>query len=356
VLKTIAGRLLTLPVVMFLVTLIIFLLILQLPAEERVVVYLPSTRSNLSPEDAANLVKVTIERYGLDQPPAVQYTRWISNLLQGDWGYSPSWRQPVLEGLLQRLPATTELILFAMVPAVLLSISLGSHAAYRRGRLPDHLIRSAIFIGWAFPSFILALILLNVFYAWNGWFPPERLSIWAGAIVRSQDFHSYTGLLTVDALLNGNFPIYIDALRHLVLPAFTVALIEWALLARLMRSSLLEVMEQDYITTARSKGLPESRVIRVHARRNALLPVISIGGVAAATLITTVCVVEVVFNFNGIGRGVVTAFQATEIPVTVGFALISCLVVLLASLFTDILYIFADPRIRFVSEESEGQH
>ncbi len=340
---------------MFLVTVIIFLLILQLPAEERVVVYLPSTRSNLSEEEAAKLVQVTIERYGLDQPPAVQYTRWISSLLHGDWGYSPSWRQPVLEGLLQRLPATTELILFAMIPAILLSLALGSQAAYRRDRLPDYLIRSAIFIGWAFPSFILALILLNVFYAWNGWFPPERLSIWAGPIVRSQAFHSYTGLLTVDALLNGEMRIFVDALRHLVLPAFTVALIEWALLARLMRSSLLEVLGHDYITTARSKGLPESRVIRDHARRNALLPVLSVGGTAATTLITTVCVVEVVFHFNGIGRGVVNTFLASEIPVTVGFALFSCLIVLLTSLITDILYVFADPRIRIESGEREGQ-
>jgi peptide/nickel transport system permease protein len=334
---------------MFLVTLIIFLLILQLPAEERVVAYLPSGRPSMSPEDAENLMRVTIERYGLDQPPAVQYTRWISNLLQGDWGYSPSWRQPVLEGLLRRLPATFELVLYAMIPAILLSLSLGSHAANRHGKLPDHLIRSAIFIGWAFPSFILALMLLNVFYAWNGWFPPARMSIWAGPVVRSQSFHSYTGLLTVDALLNGDFRIYVDALRHLVLPAFTIALLEWALLAHLMRSSLLDVLGQDYILTARSKGLPESQVVRNHARRNAILPVISVGGVATTTLITTVCVVEVVFNFNGIGRGVVNAFQAAEIPVTVGFALFSCVVVLLSSLIADILYVFADPRIRFTS-------
>jgi peptide/nickel transport system permease protein len=309
----------------------------------------------MSEEDFERLVQLTIERYGLDQPPTVQYVRWISNLVKGDWGYSPSWRQPVLEGLLQRLPATFELVLFAMIPALTLSLFLGSEAAYRRGRIPDYLIRSATFIGLAFPSFILALILLNFFYAWNGWFPPERLSIWAGILVRSKDFQAYTGLVTVDALLNGNLELFADALRHLVLPAFTLALVEWALLARLMRSSLLEVMSHDYITTARAKGLPESQVVRDHARRNAILPVISVGGMITSTLITTVCVIEMVFNFNGIGRGAVTAFQASEIPVTVGFALFSCLAVLLTSLIADILYVFADPRIRFVSQEERGQ-
>jgi peptide/nickel transport system permease protein len=353
--KFVAGRLLSLPVVMLMVTVIIFLLILQLPAEERVVAYLPSTRSNMSPEDAQKLIEVTIERYGLDLPAHIQYIRWITNLLKGDWGYSPTWRQPVLEGLLRRLPATIELVLFAMIPALLLSLLLGSQAAYRRGQLPDHLISAATFVGWAFPTFILALILMNVFYAWTGWFPPERMSIWAGALVRSKEYHSYTGLLTVDALLNGNLDLFVDAVRHLVLPAFTLAIVEWALLSRLMRSSLLEVMGQDYITTARAKGLPESQVVRDHARRNAVLPVISVAGLIVTTMITTVCVVEMIFNFNGIGRGVITAFKATEIPVTVGFALFCCMAVLLTSLIADILYALADPRIRITGGQENEQ-
>jgi peptide/nickel transport system permease protein len=301
------------------------------------------------------LVDLTIERYGLDLPAHIQYTRWIANLLKGNWGYSPTWRQPVLEGLLRRLPATIELVFFAMIPALLLSFSLGSQAAYRRGRLPDHLISSASFVGWAFPTFILALILMNVFYAWTGWFPPGRMSVWAGGLLRSEEFQSYTGFLTVDALLNGNLDLFVDAVRHLVLPAFTLALVVWALLARLMRTSLLEVMGQDYITTARAKGLPESRVVRDHARRNAFLPVISVAGVIVSTMITTLCVVEMIFNFNGIGRGVITAFQATEIPVTVGFALFSCMAVLLTSLIADILYVLADPRIRITGGQENEQ-
>ena len=349
----IIRRLLVIPLIMFLVSVIIFLLILQLPAEERVTAYLPSARANLSEEEFDKLVQITIKRYGLDKPPVLQYTSWVSNLVRGDWGFSPSWRQPVLEGLMQRAPATIELTLFAMFPSCLLAIILGKLSVQKLGRFQDHLVRTSTFLGWSFPPFILALILLNVFYAWLKWFPPERMSIWASAFIRSDSFHSYTGLLTVDALLNGNLPLFGDALSHLALPGFTLALAEWALLTRIMRSSLLEVMSMDYITTARSKGLQERAVIGQHALRNAVLPLISTGGVISASLITSVTVIEIVFNFNGVGRWAVLAFQSTEIPVTVGFALFSCGVTVLSSLIADICYAIADPRIRLFVENGE---
>jgi peptide/nickel transport system permease protein len=335
---------------MFLVTVILFALILQVSAEERVIAYLPSTRRNLTEEEFNKLLEVTIQRYGLDKPPATQYALWVTQLLQGNWGYSPSWRQPVLEGLLRRAPATIELTLFAMAPSFLLAVILGRLSVRQKGRFPDHVIRTGTFIGWSFPPFILAFILMNVFYAWLGWFPPERMSIWASALVRSESFHSFTGLLTVDALLNGNLPLFVDALRHLALPGITLALAIWALLTRIMRSSLLEVMSMDYIMTARSKGLSERAVVSRHAVRNAVLPLISTGGVIGASLITTVTVIEMVFNFNGIGRWAVVSFQASEIPVTVGFALFSCLVTVLSSLIADISYAIADPRVRLFVE------
>jgi peptide/nickel transport system permease protein len=223
---------------------------------------------------------------------------------------------------------------------------LGSVAARRKNRLPDHLVRAASFLAWAFPPFILALILMNVFYAWLGWFPPERMSIWAGPIVSSDTFHTYTGLLTVDALLNANFRLFWDAVRHLILPAFTLALTVWALLTRIMRSSLLDTFREDYVTTARAKGLPERQVVARHARRNALLPVISAGGVMVSLLITGIVVVEVIFNFNGVGRWALRAVMQYDIPVAVGFALFSCILTVLASLFADILYAVIDPRVR----------
>jgi ABC-type dipeptide/oligopeptide/nickel transport system permease component len=344
--KYILRRLLVLPLVMFLVTLILFAIVLQLPAEERVRVYLPSVNPHITEEEYARLVQITIERYGLDQPFTVQYVSWIRNLLRGEWGYSPSWRQPVLEGLVQRVPATIELTLFAMVPSIALAIVLGSVAARRKNRLPDHLVRAATFVGWAMPSFILGLVLMNVLYAWLGWFPPERMSIWASPIVNSESFRNYTRLLTVDALLNNNVDIFWDAIRHLVLPGVTLALAEWALLARIMRSSMLDVLRQDYITTARAKGLRERVVVNRHARRNAILPLVSAGGAVTSMLISGVVVIEVIFNLNGIGRGAIKAIFYADIMVTVGFAVFSCAATVLASLIADVLYAVVDARVR----------
>jgi peptide/nickel transport system permease protein len=346
VIKYIVRRLLILPVIMFLVTLILFFLILQLPAEQRVMIYVPSFNPHLEPEEVEELIQEIIERRGLDDPLPVQYVNWLQQLFVGEWGYSPTWRQSVLEGIRQRSAATTELIFFAMIPSIILSIVLGSVAARRYGRLPDHVVRGAAFVAWAFPPFILALVLMNVFYAWLGWFPPERMSIWAAPIVTSESFVNYTGLLTVDALLNGSPRILWDALRHLALPALTLGLTVWALLTRVMRSSLLEVLRQDYITTARAKGVRERRVIAHHARRNAVLPVISAGGIMVSLLITGMVVVEVIFNYNGVGRWAVKAILQSDVPVAVGFALSTCAVVVLSSLIADILYAVVDPRVR----------
>ncbi len=345
-LKYILRRLLILPVIMFLVTVILFVLITRLPVEQRVMIYIPSFNTHITGEQFEVLLQHQIERYGLDQPAPVQYVKWVEELLTSSWGYSPTWRQSVLEGIRQRLPATLELALAAMVPAVLMSIAFGSLAARRSGRLADHSVRAASFVAWAFPPFILALLLMNIFYAWLGWFPPERMSMWAGLAIDTETFRTFTGLLTVDALLNGRLDIFWDAVRHLVLPAFTLALAEWALLTRIMRSSLLDVLRQDYVTTARAKGLPERTVIGRHARRNALLPVISTGGVATSLLITGIVVIEVIFNFNGVGRWAVKAILNTDVPVAVGFALFSCAITVLASLLADVLYAVVDPRVR----------
>jgi peptide/nickel transport system permease protein len=241
-----------------------------------------------------------------------------------------------------------------MIPSFVLAILLGRLSVHKKGRLPDLAIRLSTFIGWSFPPFILALILMNVFYAWLHWFPPERMSDWASVIIKSENFSNYTGLLTVDALLNGNLPLFVDALRHLALPGFTLAFAIWALLTRIMRSSLLEVMSMDYITTARSKGLREQEVVSRHAVRNAILPLISTGSVISASMITTVTVIEIVFNFNGIGRWAVLSFLSSEIPVTVGFALFSCFVTVLTSLIADILYAVVDPRIRLFVENGSA--
>jgi peptide/nickel transport system permease protein len=339
-------RLLVIPVVIFLVTLILFSLMWQLPLELRARIYVPHTDRFLLPEEEAALVERAIRIHGLDKPWPVQYVNWLRLLAVGNWGYSPVWQQSVLEGLLQRLPATIELVLVSMIPCVALSLSLGSLSARYRGHLPDHVIRAATFAGWAFPSFILGLMLMNVLYAWLGWFPPGRLSVSASAILHSDQFHAYTGMHTIDALLNLDLRMFWDALRHLFLPAVSLGLAEWALLTRIMRSSMLDVLRQDFVTTARSKGVPERRVFDLHVRRNALLPVISTGGTAVSMLMGGVVVIESVFSINGVGRAAADAMLGADVPVAVGFSIFTCTVTVLASLVADMLYAFADPRAR----------
>lgn len=339
-------RILVLPVIMFVVSSILFLLILQLPVETRVEVYLPSGNPHKTEEEAAKVMQTYIERYGLDQPFYIQYKNWVINLLHGEWGFSPSWRQPVLQGLIQKAPATIELGMVAMLPSVALAIILGRLAARKQYSFSDYAVRVSAFVGWAFPSFILGLILMNIFYARLHWFPPERLSVWANAVVGSGDFRTYTGLLTVDGLLNGELGVSLDALRHLMLPGMTLAIFQWALFVRVMRSSLVDVLQQEYITTARSKGLSERSVINLHAGRNAILPLISSAGVFMSTLVTSVVVIEVLFNFNGVGRWMITAILNFDVPVAVGFVLLSSIFAVLASLLADILYAIIDPRVR----------
>ena len=344
-LNYILRRLLLIPVVMLIVSTILFLLILQLPAERRAEVYLPSVSPRITEEEYERLVQVTIERYGLNKPFYVQYSNWIRNLFQGDWGFSPTWRQPVLEGLLHRLPASIELGVFAMIPSVLFAITLGGIAAIRKNRLADYVIRLSAFVGWAIPNYIFGLIFMTIFYAWLGWFPPERLSYSASTIINSEYFQSFTGFLILDGILNKTPDITWDAIRHLMLPGITLAVFQWALLVRIMRSSLLEELMQDYVTTARAKGLPEKIILQVHIYRNALLPVIASAGVATAMLFGNIIVVEVLFNFNGVGKWAIEAIQNFDAPAAIGFILLSSVVSLLASLVADILFAIADPRV-----------
>jgi len=330
---------------MFLITTFLFLLLIQLPAERRVEVYIPAVNPHLTEAQYEELIQATIERYGLNEPFQVQYSNWITNLLQGDWGYSPTWRQPVLEGLLHRLPVTIELGIFAMVPSVLLALIFGRLAAKKHNRFSDYAVRATAFIGWAMPNFIFGLIFMTVFYAWLDWFPTERMSIPVSLIVNSDNFRSYTGFLTIDGILNGNYSITWDAIRHLMLPGITLAVFQWALFVRILRSSLLEEFKLDYITTARSKGLSERLIVQNHATRNAVLPLISSAGVATSMFFGNVIIVEVLFSFNGIGRWAIQSIQRFDAPVAIGFILLSSAISLLASLGTDILLATVDPRV-----------
>ncbi|MBN1319098.1 MAG: ABC transporter permease [Anaerolineales bacterium] len=336
-------RLLLLPVVLWAVTLMVFGASMALTPQQRAATYVQSP-SEL--HGGAEAVERIIDKYGLDDPFHVQYGRWLSQVFSGNLGWSQSASMPVANAITQLLPATIELALLTIVPIVWGGIVLGSVAAAHHNRFLDHMLRFFSMISQTFPSFVFGLIALMVLYGKLGWFPPGRLSIEANEIVNSETFRRFTGMNVFDALLNGNMMVFFDALRHLTLPVIILSAQSWSTMLRIMRSSMLETMRQDYIRTARSKGLREHVVIRRHARRNALLPVVTMGGLWMAYLMGGVIVIETVFNYNGLGRFAAQAASQLDFPAVLGFVLFFATILVVINLLIDLLYAVLDPRVR----------
>jgi peptide/nickel transport system permease protein len=188
--------------------------------------------------------------------------------------------------------------------------------------------------------------MLMIFYVGLGWFPPGRMSDWAAIIVRSPGFHSYTGLLTFDALLNGELNVFWDALRHMVMPILTLSYISWATFLRVTRSSMLETLRMEYVVTARAKGLTEHDVIFKHAQPNAMISVVTLAGFTVVGLLGGVVITETVFNYPGIGQAAAQAAANLDVVTVLGFALFNGLVLIVANLVVDVLYAVVDPRVR----------
>ncbi len=340
-LSYIARRLLFLPVVLFGVTLLIFVAMSFLSPYQLVSSYIKSPQE-LKNQSLDDLVK----KYRLDDPAYVKYFRWLGNILRGNLGYSRSANMYVAEAIAARFPATLELTLFAIVPVVLGGIWLGSLAAMHHNRVIDHATRVFAIIGWSLPSFVFGIVLLMYFYGVLGWFPPGRLSTWADQIVLSSSFVRYTGLNTVDAILNGEWAVFWDALRHLIAPTITLAYLWWAFILRITRSSMLDVLNKDYVRTARAKGLAERIVIRRHVRRNALIPVATVAGLMVLGMLGGVTITETVFDYKGLGLLTATAAQQLDYTCVLGTTLFYGFILVIANLVVDILYALIDPRVR----------
>lgn len=287
-----------------------------------------------------------VHRYGLDKPIFEQYWIWLKGVLHGDLGWSQSARMPVGKALAKYICSTIELMSFALIWAIVGSIALGTLAAVHQEKLIDQVLRVFSTVSLAIPEFVLGLFLLLIFYALLGWFPPGRLSLWAQDVISAKEFVVYTNLYTVDALLNGRLDIFLDALRHIFLPSLTVAFGMWTTLFRLMRSSLLETLREEYVLVARSKGLPEKVVINKHARRNALLPYITQAGITIIRGLGGAVIVETVFNFRGMGMFLVTAATTLDFPAILGISLVIGVGIITMNLLIDILYTILDPRVR----------
>lgn len=291
--------------------------------------------------DNPEVVAAAKARWGLDKSLPEQYFVYVGNLLTGDLGTSFRTKQPVARDLLDRLPATLELVIAAMLLGSTSGIVLGVLAARFRDRALDHGARLWALVGSSTPVFWSGLILLYIFSVVLGWLPgPGRLD------ARSTPPDGLTGFLTIDALLTGNMDLFRDALHHLILPALVLGWTVMGIVSRLVRASMLDVLNQDYITAARARGAGEVRVLLNHALRNALVPTLTIIGFTFAYLITGAVLTEAIFSWTGIGSYAVDAARSLDYPAIMGVTIVGGAAFLLTNLATDIAYAFADPRIR----------
>jgi peptide/nickel transport system permease protein len=292
-------------------------------------------------------IELIIRQHGLDQPFYVQYWSWLKNAASGNLGFSQVLSRPVVQAIGERLPATAELAILAIIPITMVGISLGTLAALNRDRWIDQVSRVFSIVGWSLPTFVLGLWLLLVFYGWLDWLQPGRLSQSFLIEVLSGELRRYTGMMTVDALLNGRPDIFIDALKHLLLPVLSLTFLSSAQIMRVMRSSLLDALGQDYVRTARAKGLPDRVVTRKHASRNALIPVITLAGYSFVGLLQGVVITETIYQYPGLGEWAARAAISLDYAAILGFAFVVAMIVVVVNLAVDLLYAITDPRIRF---------
>jgi dipeptide transport system permease protein len=326
--------------VLFGITLFIFGITMLFSPIQRASLYVRSAHQ------MSNLPAI-IAMYGLNKPFWVQYGTWISQVFHGNLGWSTVVGMPVWDAIWSFLPATLELAIFAAPLIILMGIFLGSRAAAHKDKPLDHGTRVVAILGWSLPTFWLGLILLMIFYGYfAGFLPPGRLSIAMDGVVNSAAFIRYTHINTIDAILNLNGPVLLDALRHLVLPVITLSVTHVAFIMRLMRSSMLESLGKGYILTARAKGLDERVVVNKHARRNALIPVLTVSGYVFAGLAGGAVITETIFTYKGIGWWAWQGASRLDIPSVLGFALFSAVLFVLVNLVVDILYTRVDPRVR----------
>jgi peptide/nickel transport system permease protein len=348
----IIRRLLILPLILFGVTILIFAMIQLLGPVERSALYvrdIPKTERQ---------IQGIIQRYGLDEPFHIQYWYWlvgredpvtketVGGVLRGELGFSRTGREPVMDLLKRRLPVSLELAIWSMLPIIVVGIFLGVMAALHHNGIIDQVTRVFAILGYSFPTFVFGLLALLIFYAHLGWFPPGRLSTQFSQEILREGYTQYTKMVSFDALLNGRFDIFVDALRHLLLPVVTLSYLSWALLLKITRSSMLEVLGQDYVRTARSKGLNERTVIARHVLKNALIPVTTVAGFTVASLLNGVVITETVFNINGLGKAAADAAISLDVLTMLGYALFTAVLFVLVNLAVDVMYAVLDPRVR----------
>lgn len=333
--RYLAARLGLSVLLVFGVTLVTFILTNLVPADP--------VQAALGEQAAADpaIVAQFRQQAGLDKPLPVQYLGYLGRLVTGNLGTSNQTRLPVAQEIGKAFPATAELALVAIVISIFIGVGLGLWAALRRGKAADHAIRAVSLIGLSVPTFWLALLMYYIFFFKLRVFPGSgRLS--PIAIAPPQ----VTGLYTVDSLLAGQLDTFWDALSHLILPAIVLALYTVGLLTRFSRSSVLDVLNQDYVKAARAKGLPARTVVTRYVLRGALVPIITIVGLAFGSLLSGTVLVETVFAWHGIGQYAFTAATKLDLPAVMGVGLVVGIVYIGINFLVDVLYGVIDPRVR----------
>jgi peptide/nickel transport system permease protein len=331
-LRFVVRRLLLLIPILIGLSILVFLWIRALPAGP--------AQSLLGERATPETIAQIEEQYGLDRPIHVQYWRYLKTVAQGDLGTTIRTRRPVTDELQERFPATIELALAALLFATLLGIPLGFVAAKRYGTWIDHSSLVASLIGISIPIFFLAILLKYVFAVQLGWLPT------VGRISVLIDLEHPTNFYTIDALIAGDLYAFWDVIKHLILPAIALGSIPLAVTARITRAAVLDVQNEDYVRTARAKGLPPRVVDVRHIFRNALLPITTIIGLQTGLLLSGAVLTETVFAFPGMGTWLVEAIRQRDFPVLQGGILFVSFVFVIVNLIVDISYALINPRIR----------
>ncbi|MGO1079445.1 ABC transporter permease [Inquilinus sp. CA228] len=311
-LSYIVNRLIGMVAVMFIVATVVFIIIRVTPGDPAAVMLGPDAQ----PSDIVELRA----KLGLDQPLPVQYVGWLGQIAVGDLGQSIFLNQPVLSAIGDRAEPTLMLTLLSMLIAVAIALPVGIASAVWRGSLLDQSVLTVSMLTASIPSFWLGLILMQIFSVKLGWFPV--------------------------AGYGGPGASFLDRMTHLVLPAIVLGLVNSALITRFTRASMLDVLNDDYVRTARAKGLPEWRVVLKHALKNALIPILTVIGLTTALLVSGAVVTETVFGLPGVGNLVVNGVLRRDYPVIQGALLVIAALYVLINLVIDLLYLFVDPRVR----------
>jgi dipeptide transport system permease protein len=315
------------------VTLVAFVFIRTLPGDP---VMLMAGERGMSPERHAELMA----EMGFDKPIIVQYGLYLKQLAGGDFGTSIITKQPVLKEFATLFPATIELSICAMIIAVFFGLPAGMIAATKRGSVFDHTVMTGALTGYSMPIFWWGLLLIIFFSGILGWTPVS------GRVSLLYFFEPVTGFMLIDTLLSGQEGAFTSALSHLILPAIVLGTIPLAVIARQTRSAMLEVLSEDYVRTARAKGLGPMRVIGLHALRNAMIPVITVIGLQVGVLFAGAILTETIFSWPGIGKWMVDSIFRRDYPAVQGGLLLIAAIVMIVNLLVDLLYGLINPQIR----------